>query len=264
MPDISQAAATVTVAIKFLRWTGRADLEIQVPSDVDERWRLRAALEIANKNGARLVGASLDGASLDGASLDGASLVGASLVGASLDGASLDGASLVGARLVGARLVGASLDGASLVGASLDGARLDGARLVGASLDGARLVGASLDGARLDHARLVGASLDHIRNDLWDVLLRARPEVPALLETLRAGRIDGSTYQGECACLAGTIANTRGVSYDALGFADSSRPIERWFLGIREGDTPETNQIAKITEGWIEEFQRLVGVGAEV
>ena len=28
---------------------------------------------------------------------------------------------------------------------------------------------------------------------------------------------------------------------------------------FRPGDTPENNAVAKITEGWIEEFQRLIG-----
>ena len=108
-------------------WTGRASLEIDIPDDTPTQWRMRAALEIAVSNGARLVGARLNGANLDGARLDGARLDGASLVGASLDRASL----------VGARLNGANLDGASLVGASLVGARLDGASLVGARLDDA-------------------------------------------------------------------------------------------------------------------------------
>jgi hypothetical protein len=278
MPD-DAATGTITVKIPFLGWTGRASLEVQIPANTEGPWRLRAALEIAVGNGASLVGARLDGARLDGASLDGARLDGASLdraslVGARLVGARLDGASLVGARLVGARLDGARLDGASLDGARLDGARLDraslvgarlvGARLDGASLDGARLVGASLDrasldGARLDGARLDRASLDYIRNDFWDVLLRAQPEIPGLLAALREGRIDGSTYTGDCACLAGTIANIRCVPLSELGFANSDRPIERWFLGIRKGDTPATNQHAMIVEAWIAEFQSLAG-----
>jgi hypothetical protein len=55
MSDIEKTAPeTVTVGIPFLAWTGRA------------------ALEIAVKDRASLVGASLDGASLDGASLVGA------------------------------------------------------------------------------------------------------------------------------------------------------------------------------------------------
>ena len=100
--------------IPFLSWTGRAALEVEIPDGTDDRFRLRAAVEVAVK---------------DHASLDHANLDHASLVGARLDHASLDYASLNGARL----------DYASLVGASLDHARLDHASLVGASLDHASL-----------------------------------------------------------------------------------------------------------------------------
>ena len=274
--------------------TGRAPLEIEIPDDTEERFRLRAAVEIAVQKEARLVGADLaradlaranlaranlaradlDGADLAGANLDGADLAGAdlarailvraSLIRADLDGAdlaraNLDGADLAGADLDGADLAGADLDGASLARANLARANLDGADLAGADLDGASLARASLAGTSFNGANLVRAILNNIRNDLWDVLLRAQSEVPALLAALREGRIDGSTYEGECACLAGTIANARGVSHRTLGFANPYRLIERWFLGISKGSTPSTNQIARITEGWIVEFQRLVG-----
>ena len=136
MPD--EIPETVTVEILFLPWANAAALKIEIATSIGERWRLRTALEIAVKVGARLDGAILDSARLDGARLDGASLVGARLDGAILNRASLDGASLDGAILNRARLDGASLDGASL-----DGARLDGASLVGASLDGAILNRAS-------------------------------------------------------------------------------------------------------------------------
>ncbi|WP_199086025.1 pentapeptide repeat-containing protein [Bosea sp. ASV33] len=234
-----------------------------------------ARLDGASLVGASLVGASLDGARLDGARLDGARLDGARLDGARLDGARLDGARLDGARLdgaslVGARLVGARLDGASLVGASLDGARLDGASLVGASLDGARLDGARLDGASLDGASLVGASLVGARldkrtlrsfkADLWMILAGARAEIPGLLAALREGRVNGSAYAGDCACLVGTIANVRRVDVMTLE-RDVNRPAEQWFLMIREGDKPGDGSgggfaAAKAIE-WIEEFVAL-------
>ena len=73
------------------RWDGSVLFETDAES-------IAQAMELAVKQGARLVGARLNGASL----------VGARLVGASLDGASLDGARLNGASLVGARLDGAS------------------------------------------------------------------------------------------------------------------------------------------------------------
>ena len=111
MPD--EIPETVTVEILFLPWANTAALKIEIAASIGERWRLRAALEIAVKDRARLDGASLDGASLDRARLDGARLDGARLDGASLDGARLDRASLDGARLDRARLDGASLDRAS-------------------------------------------------------------------------------------------------------------------------------------------------------
>ena len=81
MPE--DTTETVTVEIPFIAWTEKAALKIKVAASIDERWRLRAAVEIAVKDGASLVGAILDRASLDGASLDGARLVGARLDGAS-------------------------------------------------------------------------------------------------------------------------------------------------------------------------------------
>jgi hypothetical protein len=141
---------------------------------------------------------------------------------------------------------GANLDGAYLVGANLDGANLRGANLDGANLRGAYLVGANLD----------GANLDEIQADFYDVLASAPVEVPGLLAALREGRVDGSTYQGECACLVGTIANVRGVNYREIPtlVPDSSRLAESWFLGIRKGATPENNAMARIAEQWIKEW----------
>jgi len=35
---------------------------------------------------------------------------------------------------------------------------------------------------------------------------------------------------------------------------NSNRPAERRFLGIGKGSTPATNQVAAISEGWINEW----------
>lgn len=61
------------------------------------------------------------------------------------------------------------------------------------------------------------------------------------------------TYEGQCACLVGTVANVKGCRYDAIkGLSpNAGRPAEKWFLGIHAGDTPANNQIARITEGWL-------------
>lgn len=115
------------------------------------------------------------------------------------------------------------------------------------TVEAAIKVGASLDGASLD-----GADLTPIRADFYDVLAAAPREVAGLIEALKSGRVDGSTYEGECACLVGTIANVRHADYRLLDGLepDSSRPIERFFMGISKGDTPETNQLSALAVGW--------------
>ena len=183
-------------------------------------------------------------------------LTGADLTGADLTGAVLTRAVLTRADLIGADLTDADLTGAILTRAVLTGAVLTRADLTRADLTRADLTGAVLTGA----VDIPSIALRPIRTDFFDVLLRARAEVPALLRALREGRIDGSTYLGACACLAGTISNLRGCSIEDLGFADSGRPIERWFMAIQSGNTPENHQVAKITEGWIVEFMTIAGI----
>jgi Pentapeptide repeats (8 copies) len=187
-----------------------------------------------------------DRASLNGASLDRASLIGASLDGASLNGARLNGARLNGASLNRARLIGASLNRASLIGASLNRASLIGASLIGASL-----IGASLDGANIE-----AADLSRIKADLYSVLEVVPSEAVGLHLAIREGRIDGSAYQGECACLVGTISNLKRCAYTSVPglVPDADRFAERWFLGISKGDTPESNPISRITAGWVAEW----------
>ena len=122
-----------------------------------------------------------------------------------------------------------------------------------ADLAGANLRGANLRGADLTGANLTGANLVICRDDIWAVLSGAPAEVPTLLAKLRAGEIDGTCYEGACACLIGTIANARHCHYTELATItpDSERPAERFFAAISKGDTPETSQPVKIAEGWI-------------
>ncbi|WP_412021509.1 pentapeptide repeat-containing protein [Burkholderia cepacia] len=177
------------------------------------------------------------------------------LSGADLSGADLSGADLSDANLSGADLSGANLSGADLSGANLSGADLSGANLSDANLSDANLRGANLRGANLRGAYLSDAYLLPIKADFIEVISQAPREVPALIDALKAGRVDGSTYSGECACLVGTIANARGIDVDSaeLGIPkDPSRPVERFFMAIRKGDTPETNPASKLALEWAE------------
>ena len=94
-------------------------------------------------------------------------------------------------------------------------------------------------------------------------LTQNRNEVPAMLDALREGRVDGSTYSGECACLVGTIANIRGVSVETFE-KNATNPAEQWFFMISRGDTPDKDTgggfAAKMALQWGEEWCALNGV----
>jgi hypothetical protein len=201
-------------------------------------------------------GANLSGADLSGADLSRADLSGVDLSGADLSGANLSRANLSGADLSGANLSSANLSRADLSGADLSGVYLSGANLSGADLSGADLSGVDLSGVDLSGANLSRANLSAIRDDLWSVLDSAPAEAQAVRDALLTGKVDGSTYSGDCCCLVGTMANARGCYYrDMDGLRpDSSRAAERWFLAIRPGMTSETSQIVRITVAWVDEW----------
>jgi uncharacterized protein YjbI with pentapeptide repeats len=245
----------VKIEIKH-RWT----LAVLFEHDADDN-TMRLTVELATKaevdlSGANLSGADLRSADLRSADLRSANLSGADLRSADLSGADLRSADLRSADLRSADLRGADLSGADLRSADLRSADLRSADLSGADLSGADLSGADLSGADLSGADLRGADLQPIRADFYDVLSHAGREVPALIDAIKNGRVEGSTYTGECACLVGTIANVRGVDYNGIEH-DPARPIERFFAGIHEGDTPETNQLSKIALEWAETWLAL-------
>ena len=161
-----------------------------------------------------------------------------------------------GADLSEADLNGADLRHAVLQDAVLQDADLSGADLSDAVLRHAVLRGAVLSGAALSGADLRGADLDQIRDDIFAVLSASPNEVQALRDSIAIGNIDGSVYEGDCACLVGTLAKARHCSYQAIpGLTPNSyRPAEKWFFNIRKGDTPETNQFSKIALCWIDDW----------
>jgi hypothetical protein len=125
---------------------------------------------------------------------------------------------------------------------------------------GSDLRGSDLRYSDLRDSDLRGSDLQSIKADVWELLINAIPEIPALRQAIIDGKIDGSIYEGECACLCGTIANVRGCDYTKLeGIKpDSSRPAEAFFYGVKKGDTPETNQISKLVLEWLDELQALL------
>lgn len=87
-------------------------------------------------------------------------------------------------------------------------------------------------------ADLRSADLTSFKSDLWMTLTQAHAEVPALVAALRDGRVDGSTYEGPCACLVGTLSNAHVGNGGFLADRSVSHPAEQWFLMIKKGDRP--------------------------
>ncbi len=137
----------------------------------------------------------------------------------------------------------------------------------GAYLYGANLSRANLSRADLSGAVNAGAALAPCREDIRKVLDAAPEEVAGLLEALWQGKVDGSTYAGECACLVGTLEKVRGkgpnVTIPGLP-RDASRPAERWFANVRNGDTPVTNPSSAFAAAVVAEWMMDHGVLASV
>ena len=79
-------------------------------------------------------------------------------------------------------------------------------------------------------------------------------DIQELKKRVIEGRIQGTQYAGECACLIGTLYQSEGLS-DEQEFAKSHipyyecgthNPSEQLFWQIRKGDKPETNQFSQI------------------
>ncbi len=200
--------------------------------------------------------ASLQDADLSCADLSDADMSWANLSGADLSDADLSDADLSNARLCEAFLGNANLSNANLSNANLAGADIRLADLSGAHLDNANLAGAWLRGATITLEQLRSADMSQTKADMFDKLAHARYEAHGLLSAVREGRINGTCYEGVCACFVGTIARTRGCNYRELQgiVPDPSSHVEALFFAIREGDTPENNPVSAIVAEWIEEF----------
>ena len=228
------------------RWTGKVLFEYSKENNTIRETVLEALKSRANLSDADLIGANLSRANLSCANLSRANLSRANLSRANLSDANLSRADLIRANLIGADLIGADL-----IDADLSRANLSDADLIGANLIGADLIGADLS----------RANLSRIKYDFFGRMLMQKNEILALRQSLIDGKVDGSSYTGECCCFVGTIANVCHKEYNNLALKpDSDSETERWFLGIREGDTPETSQISKITLEWIDEFLMLIKI----
>ena len=175
----------------------------------------------------------------------------------------LSGADLSEANLRGADLSEANLSEAYLSEADLREAYLSEADLRGANLRGAYLRGADLSEIGIDDMEEVPESLwAHFAKDILYVLLNTRSEVPGLRKLLIEGKVSGTTYEGECCCLVGSLNNVaqngtvdhyceRHIPFYMKGLHN---PCETWFYQIRTGDTPENSIFSRKVVELIDRF----------
>jgi hypothetical protein len=111
-----------------------------------------------------------------------------------------------------------------------------------------------------------------VKEDFLSVVSKLPGEVPYLRLAVIEGRIDGTAYSGECACLKGTLARkavgfTLQTASEAMVYLRIALGIKcglpesqakQFFWHIGEGDTPSTNPYAAVVLDWLDEF--LVGV----
>ena len=121
---------------------------------------------------------------------------------------------------------------------------------------GANLKGADLRGAYLEGAYLKGVDLKGPKEDFFKVLDTSPNEVAGLRQAMINGKINGNQYEGECACLVGTIAKISNCKFNNMSNLkpNSDRPAEIWFLMFRPGHTPENHAGMKKTLGWLDEW----------
>jgi hypothetical protein len=242
----------------FNRWTGEVQFtaDIEVTPDRLPSEKLGLAVRWALENKANLKGADLTKANLNRADLS---------------EADFSRANLKGANLKGANFSRADFSRANLSGADLSGADLSGAYLSGAYLSEAILSEADLNGANLSGAILSSETLRPFKSDLFltlSTLKAGSVEALHLITKLRAGEVDGSTYdeKNECACLVGTIAAARQKTGEDLD-RNLERPAERWFMMIRPGDKPEDDTgggfAAKMALAWVLDWCVCHGIETE-
>jgi hypothetical protein len=176
---------------------------------------------------------------------------------ANLRSANLSSANLSSANLSSANLSSANLSSANLSFANLSSANLSSANLSFANLSSANLSFANLSSANLRFAKNIPQSYINIcSRDMLFVFEHLKSELPFLRKALIDGKVNGTQYAGDCACLIGTLAKAKNITTPddiekkicpLIPFYDMGlhNPGEQWFWQIREGDTPDKSFFAK-------------------
>ncbi|CAM8813113.1 Pentapeptide repeat-containing protein [Burkholderia pseudomallei] len=134
------------------RWTLKVIFECEADS-------MKAAVELACKQGVNLSGSNLSGSNLSGSNLSGSNLSGSNLRGSDLSGSNLRGSDLRGSNLSGSDLRDSNLRGSDLRGSNLRGSDLSGSNLRDSNLRGSNLRDSDLRGSNLSDSNLRDSNL---------------------------------------------------------------------------------------------------------
>ena len=201
-----------------------------------------------------------------------AAYAGKKIVGVDLSGYVLDGVSFDNSSFYNSRFYNSSFDNSSFYNSSFYNSSFYNSRFYNSSFYNSRFYNSSFDNSRFYNSRFDNKTVENIvkdgqehifaisKNDVWAILLPAKNEIAGLKNALIEGKINGTAYTGDCACLVGTIAKVRQCDYELMPHItpDGGRPAEMWFRGIDPGMTPENSPKVKLTMKWIDEFESLL------
>lgn len=189
-------------------------------------------------------------ANLSRANLTGSNLSDSILCNVNLEHAFLDKAILRQTDLSGANLSYASFDNSFLFDTDLSYACLNHSSFINTYLNGVDLTGITF----------IDANLTPIKNDFFRILLRAIPEIHNLAKALIDGKIDGSVYNGDCACLCGTLEKSKNCRIRENVYVERNcdSPIESFFKNINPGDNIENSEYVKQVFRWLIEFDEYI------
>ena len=130
------------------------------------------------------------------------------------------------------------------------------------TLESAVLSGADLRNAIKKIEELPQQFVNICSRDMLFIFQHLKEELPFLREQLINGNVDGTQYEGKCACLIGTAANAKKngnrietickqIPYYDKGTHNMG---ETWFLSIHVGDTPKSSIFAKHAVDLIDEI----------
>ncbi len=181
------------------------------------------------------------------------------LSGIDFSNSQFDNSQFYNSKFYNSKFDNSQFDNSQFYNSQFDNSKFYNSQFYNSKFDNSQFYNSQFDSKTFDNIRKSNQlhMFNSYKADFWMILLTRKAEIAGLKEALKNGIVNGSSYEGRCSCLVGTIANVAGCDYKSIPNLkpDAGRPAERWFFMIKEGDTPETSEVVKLTMEWIEEFE---------